>query len=156
MSTLVLLRRRTGSAAVEFAVIGSVFILLLLLIIDVSWQCVTMAALQHGAREATRYGVTGQVGASNNRPAAILQTVITTTYGVLDSSKLTLVESSAASFSNLASNTGTTSGPGTAGQIVKYTLSYQSNFLTPVAATLYGASFIKLTTVMMVKNEPFS
>jgi Flp pilus assembly protein TadG len=151
-------RRRDGergTAAVEFAVVGSVFVMVLLLVFETGWQMAADAALHYGALAAARFGVTGQPGTANNRNTSILDTVLNVTGGVLTANNLSLTMTSYNGLSTVGETGQGTSGGGGSGQFVQYTVTYQQPLLTPLAALIVNASSITHTATIVVQNEPF-
>jgi len=74
----------TGSVAVEMAIVGPLFIVLMLTIIEMTLTLVTQSVLDGAAREATRLLRTGQLTAgSTNQQAALFQRVLCDNLGTL-------------------------------------------------------------------------
>ncbi len=156
--------RRSWTAvttAVEFALAGGAFVALLLLTAEVGWQMAIDLALDYGARAASRFGVTGAAMPPGITPPpatradAIAQLVISTTGGLLLTSRLTMSETSYGAFSSIGNASAATPGPGTAGQVVQYTLSYAQPFITPLAAVVIGNPTLIHHATVVVLNEPF-
>jgi hypothetical protein len=137
-------------------------VLLLFTIIEAAWQLAIGAALDHGASEATRFGITGAAVPPGmfpppaTRDAAILAVVIDAAGGMLQIQQLTLVIKSYPNFSSVGQAQTATAGAGTSGQIVQYTLTYRQPFLTSLAATIVGSAEIVHRAVVTVQNEPFA
>ena len=153
--------RRAGAATLEFAIVGTVFVSLLALALDAGWQIVIEAALGAGGRAAARFGSTGTTAPAGMTPApttrtdSILQLVIQNSGGLLQASRLVIAETSYGSFAALASNTGGTTGPGNAGQVVRYSFTYTQPYLTPMAMAITGAQQMVHNVMVTVVNEPF-
>jgi hypothetical protein len=153
--------RPRGAVAVEFAIVGLAFVSLLLVAAEAGWQMVIESALGAGARAASRFGTTGatvpfgMTPAPASRTDALVQLVIQNSGGLLLASRLTIGEVSYASFTALAAGTGGVSGPGAAGQVVRYTFSYTQPYLTPMAMTITGAQQLLHSVTVTVVNEPF-
>jgi hypothetical protein len=153
--------RNAGAVAIEFAIVGVVFVTMLLLAMDISWQMVIEAALGAGGRAASRFGTTGAVApiamtpAPASRDASILQLVIQNSGGLLqnDPTLLTITEASYANFAAVANGVSTV-GPGTSSQVVQYTFTYRQAYLTPIAIAIAGPDLLHTLTVTVV-NEPF-
>lgn len=80
-----LLRRTEGSAAVEFAILGTVFILFLAGIIDLGHAWYMKQVVTNASREGSRYGVIYRTNSAGNRiaPNALSPTIasyVSTTY----------------------------------------------------------------------------
>lgn len=160
---------RRGAAAAEFALVSIPFFITIMVLMEVCWQLLTGASLDHAALKASRFGATGssqipawQRGSTpanelpGSRVAAIIWLVSHSTGGLikLDSSRLTVAT---ASYSSLGTITGTgAENAGGGGAIVAYTITYQQPFLTGgVAATFWGGNGVTHRTTIVVKNEPF-
>lgn len=61
-------RDRRGSAAIEFAIVASAFLAAMMAVIETGWQFATGAALEHGAREASRFAAGGQLAPGGADP----------------------------------------------------------------------------------------
>lgn len=152
-------RCRQGAASVEFAIIGLAFISLLMLALDAGWQMVVDAALGAGGRAAARFGTTGATAAPGITPAptsrndSIVELVIVNSGNLLRADRLQVTATSYASFAAIGS--GGTAGPGNAGEVVRYAFTYTQPYLTPMMATLTGASQVVHTLQLVVQNEPF-
>jgi Flp pilus assembly protein TadG len=151
-----------GAVAVEFAVVGAVFISLLLLAVETGWQFVIDAALGAGGREASRFGTTGATAPAGMAPApatrddSIMQIVIQTSGGfLLQPSRLQFTATSYASFAAAKAGVNPTDGPGSGGQVVQYTFTYTQPYLTPVAIAIAGSDQLLHILTVTVLNEPF-
>jgi Flp pilus assembly protein TadG len=152
--------RTEGATSVEFAIVGVAFVSLLLLTLETGYQMLVDAALNSGGRAASRFGTTGAtVPYGTTKPAtrtdSLFQVVIQNSGGVLAAEHLTVGYMSYASAANLAAGKGGTAGPGTAGQVVRYTFTYVQPYLTPVAAAITGKSQLVHSVTVTVINEPF-
>ncbi len=153
-------RRRAGATTVEFAIIGLVFMTMLMLAVDAGWQMAIDAALGAGARAAARFGTTGATVALGISPApadrntSIVDLVILNSGNMLQASRLQIIDTSYASFAAIASGGGT-AGPGNASQVVLYTFTYTQPYLTPIAAAITGSQHVVHSIQLVVQNEPF-
>jgi Flp pilus assembly protein TadG len=158
---------RRGATAVEFAVTAGAFCMLVLLIVETAYHAAVGAALDYGARDAARYGATGQTS-DPNRPEQrlddIIARVLAKTRPVLQFERLTVTtESFAAPANNPASpftqigagQQGTLGSAGDAFAIVRYRLTYRQPLLTPISRILLMRNELVHSTVLIVKNEPF-
>jgi Flp pilus assembly protein TadG len=147
---------RRGSAALEFGAIGIAGLMLLLLIFETSLQVATSVMLEHGAREAARYGATGQASGTAAQQAATIATLVVTSSGnFLQAGNLTITTTSYASLGTLG--TGGTSGLGASSTPVQYTLVYRQYFFSAAAilTTTLGVGYIDHRSVIVVQNEPY-
>lgn len=153
--------RCAGGTALEFAVVASALIALTLLVLETGWQLAIGAALDYGARAASRFGITGAAAPPGMTPVpasradALRAVVIQAAGGLLLDSRLTLNETSYASFGAIGTPQAGTPGAGTGGQIVEYNLSYTQPFLTGLAAAVTGSASVVHTASVIVVNEPF-
>jgi Flp pilus assembly protein TadG len=153
-------RGRHGATSIEFAIVGLVFMSMLMLAFDAGWQMVIDAALGAGGRAAVRFGTTGSTVAAGITPAptnridSIVDLVILNSGSLLVAEQLQIVETSYANFAAVGGGGGT-AGPGNAGQVVEYTFTYTEPYLTPIAVAITGASQVVHTLQLVVQNEPF-
>jgi Flp pilus assembly protein TadG len=150
-------RAQAGVATIEFAAVCMVLILLVIVLMEASWQLLTGAALDHAAREASRFGVTGasvpsgMTPAPPTREAAVTTLILQSSGGFLITSRLTVTLQSYAGW-----NGGTaTAGAGAGGSAVQYALTYTQPFLTGLARSIIGRSAVQHVVIFWVQNEPF-
>ena len=154
-------RLSSGAATLEFAIVGLVFITLVMLCMEVGYQMAIDAALNAGARAASRFGSTGATvapkltPAPTNRSDSIWQIVLQYSGGLLQISRLQISEQAYADFATLAGGRGGTPGAGGGGEVVQYTYTYTQPYLTPFAAALAGQSQVIHSVRLTVINEPF-
>ncbi len=153
------LRSRCGTTAVEFALAAIPFVILLIGIMELAWQLTTAAALEAAVLRASRFGITGQATLPNE-PAQFTCRSQTIDWMIRNSAgglfATGLLNISIQSSSGL-SGSNPVAGPGTGGQVVIYTVTYNQPFLTGGAwASLVGlASSLQHRATVIVKNEPF-
>ena len=153
-------RGTSGAVAIEFALVGLVFISLLLLAMETGWQLLIESALGAGARAASRFGSTGTTVAAGitppppDRNTSIEDLVIQNSGNLLLPDRLQITEASYASFAAVAGGGGTP-GPGNSSQVVQYTFTYTQPYLTPVAAAITGQLNLIHSVHVTVLNEPF-
>ena len=158
------LRERRGSSALEFAVVGSALILLVIAIIESFLQLAVSAALEFSALRASRFGITG-VNTVRGFTAAQLPSTCRSqiipwivnyaTGGFLRSANLTVTMNVYSTLAAGEAGTGGTTGAGAGGAIVGYRLDYSQPLLTPLARVVIGRNSVTHTTTLLVKNEPF-
>ena len=155
---------RRGATALEFGLVSTALLLLVIGIVEAFLQLATVAALEYAALRASRFGITGASTVrnvpSNQLPgscrSAIIPWIVTySTNGFLNSNNLTVTMAVYSSINAANGSTGGTSGAGAGGAIVGYTLAYRRAFITPMAAALAGNANLTHTTTLLVKNEPF-
>jgi Flp pilus assembly protein TadG len=160
-------RSRAGSTATEFAIIAVPLLSFIVFLIEGSFQLLTLAMLQYGLREATRFGVTGQsyppgmvANPPASREAAIKQIIAACAPGLINASYLTVTVTAYSSFAAVGvAGQGTAGNAGSAQAIVLYQVSYYQPWLLsgpaylPVLAT--GLTGLEHTLSAVVQNEDF-
>lgn len=83
-----------GGAAIEFAILMPVLFVFLIGLFDIGSMMIIRTALEEGAREASRYAITGGKSGSLTRDSSINATVINTIQtisgGIVDTSKIVI------------------------------------------------------------------
>ena len=150
-------RDAKGAIAVEFALIGPIFLLLLLVIIELGLTLTTQSLLDGATRDAARLIRTGQVQ-SQNSPITTFQTLLCSDMAPLMSvakcdsnvifevqtfSSFGSVSFTPCTLNNNQVGNGTQCNftPGTGGQIVAVRATYTRSFIVPwVGACMSGGS----------------
>ena len=155
-------RTCAGATAVEFGLVALSSLIALIMVIELSWQIATGAALDYGGREASRFAVTGSCStagvtgqAPTNRSALIAAIASQSTGNFLNSNTLVVTTSAYNSFANYQNSTGSTTGGGNGGNTVVYTLSYNQPYLTGLAQLILGVSSFTHVITIVAQNEPF-
>lgn len=173
----------SGQAIVEFALIVPALLGLLCGILEFSGILFAQTLLEGGAREASRYGITGATEQGVGREAAILQIIDENTFDVIDIDELNIetlvyetfgdvgqpepftdangngVFDDGEEFDDINGN-GTwdedmgVAGLGGPGDVVVYRLSYDWDIMIPVFEPFFGEA-IALDASIAVRNEPF-
>ena len=159
-----------GAAAVEFAIVGSAFMLMLLAAFEFGYMLFVQSVLDNAARDAARMIRTGQAQQSSN-PTSTFQTLLCSDVGSLIGCSNIIYQAQV--FNNwtgaqtavntpptrTASGNFVSSGfsPGTAGQIVVVTVTYNYPFFTPWIGGLLGGSTNSalLMSTVVFQNEPY-
>lgn len=83
-----------GGTAIEFALLMPVFFVFIIGMFDVGTMMIIRTSLEEGAREASRYGITGGKSSTQSRGESINTTVInsiqTISGGIVDTSKIVI------------------------------------------------------------------
>ena len=137
-------RADSGQTLVEFAISATIFLLLVLVIIDFSFLYFAKLTLQNAARQGGRYAITGQSMQGQTRQASIMQTIQDFGLGFASSSNTTICSK--------AGGCGSGGGPG---DTVTITITYPYKFITPVAAQFFTNGSYTITVSASFKNEPF-
>jgi Flp pilus assembly protein TadG len=159
-----------GVAAIEFAIVGSSFMLLLLASFEFGYMLFVQSVLDNAARDAARLIRTGQVQTASN-PTSTFQSLLCSDVGSLIGCANIIYQAQAFnawSDAQTAMNTpGTRSSngnyvsagfnPGTLSQIEVVTVTYNYPFFTPLVGQLLGGgtnSALLMSTVVF-QNEPY-
>jgi len=162
--------------ATEFGLVALPATVAMFAVLECAWQVATLAALDHAALRASRFGITGlntpagATGAPVCRSAAIPWLASASTGGFLRSDRLTVVTRSFGSFAGSQAPTPApppaggaapapapgTPGAGAGGQVVRYDLSYtQPYLLGGFAKIVSGGTAMTHRATLITKNEPF-
>lgn len=159
-----------GVAAVEFAIVGSSFMLMLLAAFEFGFMLFIQSVLDNAARDAARLIRTGQVQSSGN-PTSTFSTLLCSDVGSLIGCGNLVYQAQVFNDWTSAQTTMNTPptrdtngnlvsagfSPGTPGQILVVTVSYNYPFFTPWIGNLVGGSsksaFMMSTVVF--QNEPY-
>ncbi|MGH6895581.1 MAG: TadE/TadG family type IV pilus assembly protein [Geminicoccaceae bacterium] len=169
---------------VEFGFLAPIFVALLAAIMEFSGIMFVQAILEGGAREASRYGITGSTYGGVSREDRIRAIIEDHSYGIVDMDQLqmdTLVYENFGDvgqpepFTDENGNGGWDSGEpftdingngtwdpdmGAAGlggpdDVVVYRMSYDWNIMIPLLRPFFGDA-ITLESNIAVRNEPFT
>ncbi len=166
---------------IEFALIVPTFILFVIGIIEVGMLLFTNVLVEGSLREASRFGITGQVVGGTSRETTIKQIVSNGTGGLVKAVDLSVNTFVFQSFSSVGTpeawidnnDNGTIEddefddtngngiwdgkpGAGGAGDIVLYRVDYNHAFITGLMKTFGDTSGkLTMTASIAVRNEPF-
>jgi Flp pilus assembly protein TadG len=141
------LRDSRGATLVEAAIITPLLLLMTFAIVDFASLFYVYLALENGASQATRYGVTGQIAPGMTREESIKAAMRSAT------PTLTL-DDSVFSFTHLpADSTTWASGPGPEDAIVKLTITYRWQLMTPLIRPFFTGGAIDVRVESAMKNE---
>lgn len=159
-----------GAAAVEFALVGSTFMLMLIAAFEFGYMLFVQSVLDNAARDAARLIRTGQAQQSSN-PTSTFQTLLCGEVGSLIGCGNIIYQAqvfnswTGAQTAVSTPPTRTANGnfvpkgfsPGTAGQIVVVTVTYNYPFFTPWVGGLLGGSSNSalLMSTVVFQNEPY-
>ena len=146
-------RRARGVATVEFAIVCSLFFLLVFMIIDFALYGFVKLTMQHAVREGARYAITGQVDldpdANGNRKRAVIQKIKDNSMGFFDE---VMTESDIV----VTNSNGTAvAGFGAPGESIVITLTCQWPITNPFTQTIMSASHYNFSVAASVRNEAF-
>jgi hypothetical protein len=180
-------RRRlddSGVAAIEFAMLLPLLLLLTFGVIEMGMIMATMTSLEGGLKEASRYGITGQSPDDATRIEKIREVLAYHTISLVDMDEADFVVKTYPSFSGIGqpepftdlngndvydlgepysdlNQNGSWSadqgidGAGMGGEVVSYTVTVPWHILTPFAGELITKDgILPLAATIVVRNEP--
>ena len=151
-----LVRDTRAAATIEFAILGSTFILLVCMTLELGLVLFTQSVMDNALRDAARLIRTNQASSSSTFVSAVCSEVGT----VLVSSCSTSLQyyvASASSFSSLTAKTSTLPNTYTAGSSASDMIAqigYKRNTIIPWAAKFLGNTDLLISTVAF-QNEPY-
>jgi len=172
-----------GQAIVEFALVAPAFLAIMLAILELSGIMFVQTLLEGGAREASRYGITGQQPDGVSRDDMILQIVGENSFGIIDMDELAMETTVYNNFSEVGQPEPFTdendndaydvgepytdsngnggwdddmgaAGLGGPGDVVVYSMSYDWPIMIPLFQPFFGDR-VTLQANIAVRNEPF-
>jgi hypothetical protein len=172
-----------GNAMVEFALVAPIFLGVTLSILEFSGIMFVQTLLEGGAREASRYGLTGQTPEGISREAMILQIVSENSFGLIDIDELEMTTLVYDNFNEVGQPEPFTdengngeydadepytdvngnggwdddmgaAGLGGPGEVVVYEMSYDWPIMIPLFQPFFG-DHVTLQANIAVRNEPF-
>lgn len=176
---------RRGSAAIEFALIGPVFMFMILGIFEFSIIMLTQTLLEAGIREASRFGITGRQLEGSSRADQIKQIIVDHSAGLIDVDEIDLETLTYEEFGGIgqpeeftdengngayddgepfddANGNGTwdpdrgTPGVGNSGDIVVYKVGYEWLPVVPLFShILPDGGGFEMEATVAVRNEPW-
>jgi Flp pilus assembly protein TadG len=159
-----------GAAAVEFAIVGSAFMMMLLAAFEFGYMLFVQSVLDNAARDAARLIRTGQAQGSSN-PTSTFSTLLCNEVGSLIGCGNIIYQAQVFNDWNSAQTAVDTPpsrdsngnfisagfSPGTAGQIMVVTVTYNYPFFTSWIGGLVGGSSQTafMESVVVFQNEPY-
>lgn len=147
---------------VEFAIVASVFLLLLMVIIDLGLLFWVNLTMQYAVREGVRYAITGQSNldpnaANQQRYLAVIQSMRDNAMGMWDSvSPSVSIGLNGGAAQNYANSTQYTPGMfGSAGDIVVVQVNCTWPLLTPLVAPFFPGGKYIFSVAGTMRNEAF-
>ena len=147
-------RRGHGAAIIEFALIGSIFFVMMFAIIDLGLLYWVNLTMQHAVREGARYAITGQsnLDTSGRRYMAVIQQIRNQSMGLYDMVKPTIVVNGVAYGTPGEYSAGMFGNPG---EMVVLQLNCAWPLLTPVFAPLFAGGDYHFTVAATMRNEAY-
>ena len=145
--------RSRGSSTVEFAIVGSLFFLLMFMVMDFAAYSFIKLTMQHAVREGARYAVTGQVDldpqAKLDRKRAVIQKIRENSMGYFDD---VLAESDVVVTNADGSPV---SGFGAPGESIVITFNCQWPIISPFTRVILSDSYYNFSVRASMRNEDF-
>jgi Flp pilus assembly protein TadG len=158
-------RRSDGAAAIEFAVAGPLFMLLVFFLIENGLVLFIQAALDNATRDAARLIRTGQVQIAGGAASLFTAQLCADLSNVIPCTSLQVNVQSATSFSQLSAAASVNAGgnlnnpqfsPGTPGQVVIVQVAYNLTAFMPwFASFITGRTTALLMSTATFQNEPY-
>jgi len=152
------IRHRDGVAALEFALIAPILLLLLMGTVEFSILMYVQSVMEGAAYNASRLGKTGYAASGQTRLQNVLATINARIGGLVDTSQMNVSAISYGSWSQVPQNAPASNvqNLGGAGNVVVYTLSYPWHIATPLMQAFLGTNGTYTIQVRaVVQNEPF-
>jgi hypothetical protein len=148
------LRGEKGATMLEAALVTPLLLLLTFSIIDFASLFYVYLALENGASQATRYGVTGNTADDPNKPGTKLSRVDSLKMAMRKSTPTVALADQYFTFSHLpVGGSGWLPNVGGPNEIDKVTVSYPFKFMTPVLRFVFTDGKITLKVESAMKNE---
>lgn len=145
--------RSRGSSTVEFAIVGSLFFLLMFMVMDFAAYSFIKLTMQHAVREGARYAVTGQVDldpqAKLDRKRAVIQKIRENSMGYFDD----VLEESDVVVTNAEGLP--VSGFGAPGESIVITFNCQWPIISPFTRVILSDSYYNFSVRASMRNEDF-
>jgi Flp pilus assembly protein TadG len=148
------LRADRGTNMMEAAIITPLLLLLTFSVVDFASLFYVYLALENGAGQATRYGITGNLMDDPLNPGTPLSRADSMRTAMRNATPTLTLADSAFTFNHMAPNGGPwISGTGAPGDIEKITVDYNWDILTPLLQPFFTGGRIHLTVDSAMKNE---
>jgi hypothetical protein len=143
-----------GTSLLETAIILPLLLLLTFSIIDFGALFYVYLALENGASQATRYGVTGNLMDDPLNPGTKLTRDASIKLAMQQATPTLTIADSAFTFTHMpAGGGGWTGGSGGPTDIEKVTIVYTWNFFNPMMTAFFTGGKMVLTVDSVMKNE---
>jgi len=166
-----LLRDRAGAAALEYVIVGPIFLAMILVTFDLGYMLFCQSVLDGAARTAARLVRTGQAQTSGSPQSAFFAALDSNLSGVISPAAISADVESFPDFSTLKTGlppmidpkTGkpiTNFSPGVPNNAVAVRVTYVYNFMVPWVGSLLmstggSPNSARLSSTVIFKNEPY-
>jgi Flp pilus assembly protein TadG len=159
--------REPGQILVEFALVATVFFMVIFGIFDMARLFQSWITVQHAAREGARFAITGQVacdGVVADRTQCIIDTAKKATTGLPDGGEDSSLVTVSLKYWEFDEDTGefsdtATSGAGGACDAIEVVVSYKHSLITPIVKPIFsafGKDPFPLSGTQRMINEPWN
>ena len=149
------LKTNKGQTLVEFALVITVFLSVLLALLDIGIMMYVNLTLQNAVREGARYSVTGQtINSTTSRRASMEQVIKNHSNGLYDRNPHVLTTQKVTPGSSTFANV-TGANTGAPGDIIIVNLNYTWPLLTPLLKPFFRNGQYKFDVRATMTNEPF-
>ncbi len=147
---------QNGTTLVEFGMLAPVIFMATIGLFEATMMVSVKTLLDAGTREASRFGITGEVISGETREQTIHDIVAEHAGALVPGSAITVSTKSYETYHQLTSDPDSgIPGPGEGSDVVVYSVSYQQPLMTPYLETILGIDRIPQTARVIVQNEPF-
>lgn len=178
-----MLNNTRGTAAIEFAVIAPVLVMLLFGTLEMSIATMVTNVMESATANSSRLGKTGYSASGQSRTQTIINAITARAGALINPSLLTITAKSYKQFDQIGKPEPWTdtnhdgiaqvgeytdvngngqwdadmgvAGYGNANDVVVYTISYPWRITTPIIAKFFPSGIYTITTSAVVKNEPY-
>ena len=145
-----------GQSSVEFAVVSTVFLLLLFAVMDYGWLMFAQMNVRQAVDDGGRYASTGQENGANTRVQSIISTVQNEiSVAGVSASNLQICSALGGCY-NPQNKSGTLGAAGAPGDTVTLTLTSTLPLMTPLIGQFFPTGGYTFTASATFKNEPFN
>lgn len=154
------LRDERGVTIIEFALIAPVFLALIFTTIEFSLILFLRGSIEDATHQVARLGITGSTyGQSGDRQEILMGMLEERLQGIVfNPENFTITSEVYANYNNATEgnaedNTGNVFGG--SNQVVRYQVTYQHDYITPVGTMVDLGTGLTITSTVFVKNEEF-
>ena len=146
----------SGATLLEFGMLAPVIFMATIGLFEATMMVSVKTLLDAGTREASRFGITGEVVSGETRETTIKGIIANHTSALVLGSALNVTMKSYETFQQLTTDPDSgVPGAGSANDVVVYTVTYQQPLMTPYLETILGVEKIPQSARVIVQNEPF-
>lgn len=148
-----MLKDNKGSAAVEFAASSLVVISAFVMLLEASTMYFAQGVLESAVDRAARYATTGTAPTGTTREQQLLQTVVSMSLGMIDTSGVTVRTEAYGNYQQVGTPGAGTAGLGGSDNVLRIEADMDWSGLTPFLTAMIGP--IRLVASAVVRAEKF-